>query len=251
MRILRITVNNIASLAGTHSVDFTREPLRSAGLFSISGATGAGKSSLLDALCLALYDATPRLQQVGRLAELAGGERQNDPRMLLRRGAGSGFAEVAFSGVDNQSWTARWSVRRSHNKADGPLQSVEMTLYRGHIAPGSVDGPVAEGGKKTAVLAAIVEKIGLTFEQFTRAVLLAQNDFAAFLKADDKQRAEILQALTGTAQFEAISKAVYSRSTIEKQAVDTLQLKLEGNAPLSAEARAAADTAWQTAVSEV
>jgi len=251
MRILRITVSNIASLAGTHTVDFTREPLRSAGLFSISGATGAGKSSLLDALCLALYDATPRLQQVGRLAELADGGRQNDPRMLLRRGAGSGFSEVAFLGVDDQPWTARWSVRRGHNKPDGTLQSVEMTLYRGDIAPGATDAPVAEGGRKTDVQRAIAEKIGLTFEQFTRAVLLAQNDFAAFLKADDRQRAEILQALTGTERFEAISKAVYARSANEKLAVDALQTKLEGNAPFSAEARAEAETAWQAATRDV
>ena len=186
MRILRITVHNIASLEGTHSVDFTREPLRGAGLFAISGATGAGKSSLLDALCLALFDATPRLQQVGRLAELTDGERQSDPRMLLRRGAGEGFAEVAFVGVDQREWTARWHVWRSHKRPDGSLQQVEMTLFRGHIPPGG-QGTHEASGKKTEVREAIVEKVGLRFDQFTRAVLLAQNDFARFLTADDKQ----------------------------------------------------------------
>ena len=99
MKIERITVCNIASLAGTHSVDFTKDPLRTAGLFSISGATGAGKSTLLDALCLALFDQTPRLNQVGRLADLTNGEKQNDTRMLLRRNTAYGFAEVAFVGV--------------------------------------------------------------------------------------------------------------------------------------------------------
>ena len=88
MRILRITVNNIASLAGTHTVDFTCDPLRSAGLYGISGATGAGKSSLLDALCLALFDATPRLKHVGQLQEINRGEKQNNSRTLLRRGSG-------------------------------------------------------------------------------------------------------------------------------------------------------------------
>ncbi len=241
MRILRITLNNIASLSGTHTVDFTRDPLRSAGLFSISGATGAGKSTLLDALCLSLYDATPRLNQVGRLAELANGEKQGDPRNLLRRGAGEGFTEVAFVGVDGQMWTSRWSVRRSRRSADGALQNVDMTLYRGHIAPGG-EGTIAEGGKKTLVLKSIEEKIGLTFAQFTRAVLLAQNDFATFLKADDKERAEILQALTGTAHFESISKAVFVRCANEKMVLEKLQNKLEGNAPFSEEARAAAES---------
>ena len=250
MKIERITLCNIASLAGTHSVDFTKDPLRTAGLFSISGATGAGKSTLLDALCLALFDQTPRLNQVGRLAELTNGERQNDTRMLLRRNTAYGFAEVAFVGVDQQQWTARWSVRRSHNKLDGKLQQVEMTLFRGHIAPGG-EGVVAEGGKKTLVKDAIIEKIGLTFEQFTRAVLLAQNDFATFLKADDKQRAEILQALTGTEHFEAISRAVFVRYSNEKKAVETLEAQLQGFRSLSNEARAEADVALLSATSNV
>ncbi len=246
MKILRITLNNIASLAGTHTVDFTRDPLRSAGLFSISGATGAGKSTLLDALCLALYDATPRLNQVGRLAELANGEKQNDPRNLLRRGAGEGFTEVAFVGVDGQAWTSRWRVRRSRRSAEGALQNVEMALYKGHIAPGG-EGVVEEGGKKTLVLKAIENKIGLTFEQFTRAVLLAQNDFATFLKAEDKERAEILQALTGTERFEAISKAVFLRCGVEQKALEALHSRLAGNAPLPEDARVAAEATCQLA----
>ena len=242
MKILRITVNNIASLAGTHTVDFTRDPLRSAGLFSISGATGAGKSTLLDALCLALYDATPRLNGVGRLAELANGEKQNDPRNLLRRGTGEGFAEVAFIGVDGQAWTSRWRVRRGRRSADGALQNVDITLYQGHIPAGG-EGSVADGGKKTQVLKSIEEKIGLTFEQFTRAVLLAQNDFATFLKADDKERAEILQALTGTAQFESISRSVFLRCGVEQKALESLGSLLAVNAPLTEAARAEAEAA--------
>jgi DNA repair protein SbcC/Rad50 len=231
VKILRIAVHNIASLAGTHTVDFTKEPLRSAGLYSISGATGAGKSTLLDALCLALYDATPRLQNVGRLYELRQeksekGERQDDTRSLLRRGAADGFAEVAFIGVDQQVWTARWSVRRGYKKADGKLQAVEMVLYRGLIDVGT-NGQVEVGGRKLGVLAAIETKIGLTFEQFTRAVLLAQNDFAAFLKADDRQRAEILQALTGTELFEKISQEIHRRSSEEKKQYELIDTQLK------------------------
>ncbi len=250
MKIERITVCNIASLAGTHSVDFTKDPLRTAGLFSISGVTGAGKSTLLDALCLALFDETPRLNQVGRLADLMNGEKQNDTRMLLRRNTAYGFAEVAFVGVDRQLWTARWSVRRGHNKADGKLQHVEMVLYRGQITPGG-EGVVAEGGKKTLVKEAIVDKLGLTFEQFTRAVLLAQNDFATFLRADDKQRAEILQALTGTEKFEAISRAVFARYSDEKKSIDTLEAQLQGFRALTEEARADADAVLLSARSNV
>ncbi len=250
MRIERITVCNIASLAGTHSVDFTKDPLKTAGLFSISGVTGSGKSTLLDALCLALFDETPRLHQVGRLADLMNGEKQNDTRMLLRRNTAYGFAEVAFVGVDRRQWTARWSVRRGHNKTDGKLQHVEMVLYCGHIPPGG-EGVVAEGGKKTLVKEAIIEKVGLTFEQFTRAVLLAQNDFATFLKADDRQRAEILQALTGTEKFEAISRAVFAQYSEEKKLLDNLEAQLGGVQRMTEETRVEADSAAASATESV
>lgn len=246
MKIERITVCNIASLAGTHSVDFTQKPLRSAGLFSISGATGAGKSTLLDALCLALFDQTPRLQIAkSSRAELNDGEKQNDTRMLLRRNTAQGFAEVAFVGIDRQRWTARWSVRRSRNSVDGKLQNVEMTLFEGHIAPGGA-GKVAAGGKKTQVKDAIVERIGLTFEQFTRAVLLAQNDFATFLKATDQERAAILQALTGTERFEQIGRAVFARYAQERDTIAALQARLQGHQPLSDEERSAAEAVAST-----
>ena len=240
MKILRISLRNIASLSGLHTVDFTSEPLASAGLFSISGPTGAGKSSLLDALCLALYEKTPRLSRVGRLDELDNGERPSDARTLLRRGASEGMAEVAFVGVDRNPWTARWAVRRARNRADGNLQQSEITLFRGHILPGG-EGIVEAGGKKTEVQPVIAEKIGLTFEQFTRAVLLAQNDFATFLKADDKDRAEILQALTGTEIFEGISRSVYERARVERAEVERQNMQLQGQQTLSPEEREAAE----------
>jgi exonuclease SbcC len=247
MKILRISLRNIASLAGTHTVDFTSEPLRSAGLFSISGPTGAGKSSLLDALCLALYDDTPRLGAVGKLAKLDDGVMtQNDPRNLLRRGTAEGFAEVAFTGVDGADYTARWSVRRSRNKTDGQIQKSELALYRGNI-PSGAGGVLEQGGKKTEVLPVIASKVGLTFEQFTRAVLLAQNDFAAFLKADDRERAEILQALTGTERFEAISVAVFERAKSEQEVVKIIEARLAGTPPLDAEMRLAAEAEWTAA----
>lgn len=243
MKILRISLNNLASLAGTHTVDFTQEPLRSAGLFAISGPTGSGKTTLLDALCLALYDDTPRLTRVSNKLDLPDGEKQNNPRNLLRRGAGDGWAEVAFVGTDQQTYTARWQVNRAGRRMDGKLQAVEMTLLQGNSVFGSREAVVVCGGKKTEVLAAITEKVGLSFEQFTRCVLLAQGEFAAFLKASEKERAEILEALTDSMRFANISRAVHERYSAEKQLEEQLSSKLETDAPLHPELRAQAEAA--------
>lgn len=245
MKILRISLSNIASLAGQHTVDFTCEPLKTAGLFAICGPTGAGKSALLDALCLALYERTPRLSQIGTISKISDGENlvtQKDPATLLRRGSSQGFAEVVFTGVDELIYTARWSVRRARGRSDGALQPTEMALFRDNVLPGQT-GILEQGGKKGEVLAAIKAKAGLSFEQFTRAVLLAQNEFAGFLKAEDKERAEILQALTGTHRFEKISIAVFERHKAEKKAIEQIESKLAGVAPLSSELRETAETA--------
>jgi exonuclease SbcC len=245
MKILRITLSNIASIAGTHTVDFTQEPLRSAGLFAISGPTGAGKSSLLDALCLALYDQTPRLNKLGRVKDI-GNESQTASESLLRRGTARGFVEVAFVGIDSSPYTARWDVRRARESVDGTLKDANIVLYKGHITP-DTKGEIEADGKKTAVLDAIKNKIGLSFEQFTRAVLLAQNDFAAFLKAKDTERAEILQKLTGTQEYEEISKRVYQRCNEFQVLIKGKNALIQGNPPLTDDERTTAEERYNTA----
>ena len=98
MKILAIRLKNLTSIEGTVEVDFTSEPLRSAGIFAISGPTGAGKSTLLDALCLALYDKAPRFASSVEnisLADVGDNQiNQADVRNLLRRGTSDGYAEV-------------------------------------------------------------------------------------------------------------------------------------------------------------
>jgi exonuclease SbcC len=235
MRILKISGKNLASLAEEFNVNFESEPLASTGLFAISGPTGAGKSTLLDALCLALYDATPRLLRVAGRNYLAdvGNETVStqDPRTLLRRGTAEGYAEVDFVGSDNASYRARWSVRRSRNKAEGALQPTSMSLL---LLPG--EQPI--GGTKTEVKAEIEKRIGLSFEQFTRAVLLAQNEFSAFLKAEDNERGELLETLTGSTVYSEISMRAFERNKLEQAALQKLNLRLADQKPLTADQRA-------------
>jgi exonuclease SbcC len=234
MKILALRGKNLASLAGEFVVDFEQEPLRSAGLFAISGATGAGKSTLLDALCMALYENTPRLVKAGGNKTLPDGKElisQQDTGNLLRRGTGEGYAEVDFTGNDGINYRARWSVRRSRNKANGSLQPTTMTLHQ-------LPEMLAIGGKKTEVKDEIVKRIGLKFEQFTRAVLLAQNEFSSFLKADDNERGELLETLTGSDIYSVLSKRAFQRAKDEREALERFQSRLADNQPLSDEERA-------------
>jgi exonuclease SbcC len=235
MKILKIGGKNLASLAGEFSVDFEQEPLASSGLFAISGPTGAGKSTLLDALCLALYDATPRLlKALGRsvLPDVGADTiSTQDTRNLLRRGTAEGYAEVDFVGNDGASYRARWSVRRSRTKAEGALQPTNMSLK---LLPS--EQPV--GNTKTEVKAEIEKRIGLSFEQFTRAVLLAQNEFSTFLKAEDNERGELLETLTGSTVYSEISMRAFERAKLEAAALQRLNLRLSDQKPLSAEERA-------------
>ncbi|HEV7814032.1 MAG TPA: AAA family ATPase, partial [Janthinobacterium sp.] len=238
MKILKISGKNLASLAGQFSVDFGREPLVSSGLFAISGPTGAGKSTLLDALCLALYDATPRLLKVAGRSALpdVGAETvtAQDTRTLLRRGSAEGHAEVDFVGNDGAAYRARWSVRRSRTRAEGILQPTAMGLWQ-------LPSLQAIGATKTEVKAEIEQRIGLSFEQFTRAVLLAQNEFSTFLKTEDNERGELLETLTGSTIYTEISMRAFERAKREQAALQKLGERLADQKPLPAEQRGALD----------
>jgi exonuclease SbcC len=231
MKILRIGGKNLASLAGEFEVDFEREPLLSSGLFAISGPTGAGKSTLLDALCLALYDATPRLikgPRAGNFLPDVGDDvlSVQDRRTLLRRGTAEAFAEVDFVGNDEGRYRARWNVRRSRNRAAGALQPVTMSLQR-------LPGLEQIGATKTEVLGEIERRIGLSFEQFTRSVLLAQNEFSAFLRTDENERGELLETLTGSTVYGEISRRAFERWRQEQEAMRRLTSRLQDQAPMS------------------
>lgn len=220
MKILAIRLKNLASIEGQFECDFTKEPLKSAGIFAITGPTGSGKSTILDALCLALYGKTPRYLQAKEngifIQDVTNQSiNQNDVRAILRRGSSEGFAEVDFIGVDSIPYRSTWSVRRARNNPDGSLQNVRIEVS-------NLLTKTLLSGTNTELQNEIVRLVGLNFEQFTRSVLLAQGDFTAFLKAGKDEKAELLEKLTGTSIYSEISKFIFERSKNEKNKLDVL-----------------------------
>jgi DNA repair protein SbcC/Rad50 len=232
MKILSLKGKNLASLEGEFAIDFRAEPLVSSGIFAITGNTGAGKSTLLDAICLALFDDAPRTHKAGENISVADVQdktiNQKDSRSILRRGATDGYAQLEFVALDGKSYRSSWSVKRARGKAEGALQSVEMRLE-------NLSDEREEQGRKTEILARIVELIGLNFEQFTRAVLLAQGDFATFLKAKQGEKAELLEKLTGTQVYSLISTRIYEKTQEAKQDLQTLAERMKDIKLLSEE----------------
>src|SRR5574343_242998 len=210
MKILSIRIKNLASLAGEQCIDFESQPLANAGLIAITGKTGAGTSTILDAMCLALFNKIPRLKESdGKLQDVDGSELlTNSPLTILRRGTGHGFAEVSFIAPDQKRYLARWELKRARENPTAKLQSVQRSLTC------LTDGVVVADKTK-----AVDENITqLSFEQFTRAVLLAQSEVTAFLKARDSERGELLEYLTNSAIFAKIGQLAFEKTReISKQ----------------------------------
>lgn len=202
MRILKIKITNITSFEGENVIDFTRPPLRDADLFAITGDTGAGKSTILDAVCLSLFNKAPRFS----FKEKNSGTDENtsltpfDTRNALRRGAKEGAAAVTFS-TSEGTFEAVWRVRV---KRTGTYDRVQRTLTR--TAPSRHDYDPRE------VQTEIDRLTGLDYEQFTRTVILAQNGFANFLKAKRDEKSGLLEKITGTEIYTRISKAIFEQA---------------------------------------
>ncbi|ACQ93668.1 SMC domain protein [Tolumonas auensis DSM 9187] len=237
MKILAVRGENLASLSHPFNIDFIHGRLGDSGLFAITGNTGAGKSTILDAICLALYDQIARfpsnkknMAEIGR-ADDSERLKANDVRLILSRGAVSGYAEVDFTARDGQHYCARWSVRRARNRPDGKCQKQERSLRQ------LSEGGITYAGGQRDVQSQIDEKIGLNWEQFRRAVILPQGDFAAFLKASTDERSALLERMTGTEHYSALSMAAYERAKTERQQLAVLEEKLGDQPQFSQEDR--------------
>ncbi len=216
MRILGVHFKNLNSLAGEWQVDFTHPAYMSDGIFAITGPTGSGKTTILDAVCLGLYGRTPRLDRVTK----SGNE-------IMSRQTGECFAEVTFE-TQKGRYRCHWSQHRARKQPEGELQQAR------HEIADADSGAVLES-KITQVGEFIEKATGMNFERFTRSMLLAQGGFAAFLQADPGERGPILEQITGTEIYSRISIKVHERRTEEHDKLELLQAELKGIQVLSAE----------------
>ena len=232
MRIIAVRGANLASL-GPFALELSEAPLSDSRIFAIVGPTGAGKSTLLDAICLALYDRVPRLLEAREAAVNADDLSPNDPRALMRRGSVEAFAEVDFIDREGQQCRARWDAWRARKRADGRIQTQRMSL---------VDlshGQDLTEATKTETLRRIEDRLGLSFDEFRRAVLLAQGDFSAFLRAPADERANLLEKMTGTQLFGALSRAAHQRCRVAAESLAVAEAEQAAVAVLSDEDLAA------------
>lgn len=209
MKILELRFKNLNSLYGEWVIDFTDPEYVSNGIFALTGPTGAGKSTILDAICLALYGATPRLGKITK----SGNE-------IMSRQTGECYAEVLFESQAGR-FRCHWEQRRARKKAEGNLQDQEH-----QIADDATGKPIET--KKSLVGGVIEDKTGMDFDRFTRSILLAQGGFDTFLKADVEQKSKILEQITGTEIYSEISRRVHERQRDEREKLNILNAETSG-----------------------
>ncbi len=233
MRILNLKIKNIASIDEAE-IDFVEGTLGNHSLFLITGETGSGKSTILDAMCLALYGDTPRLaatsksekfiDDVNGLGESFGFKA---PETLLRKDQQKGESALTFEGIDGNVYTVRWRVERGVRS--GKINAAKRSLINCTQA-----NSVEEDFKGKSMQDDFVEHVvGLTFEQFCRTTILAQGDFTKFLKSDTKDKASILEKITGTDIYTRIGKRIYELYKEQEQKAKSLKIRLENISILS------------------
>lgn len=216
MKILELRLKNLNSLYGEWVIDFTHSDYMEQGIFALTGPTGAGKSTILDAMCLALYGMTPRLGKITKSSN-----------EIMSRQAGECYAEVVFESQAGR-YRCHWEHRKARKSPDGKLQEPEHQIAHAET------GELIES-KKSLIQGVIEEKTGMDFDRFTRSMLLAQGGFDSFLKAGSEEKSKILEQITGTVIYTDISLKVHERQKEEKDRLALLKAEMSGVVLLSKE----------------
>ena len=193
MKILKIEFQNINSLKGSHEIDFSSAPFTASSLFAITGPTGSGKSTILDVISLALFNQVPRLGKISKSEILNKGA-------ILTRNQKEAWARITYeskSGV----FASHWSISTNRNDK---LRDYEMQIF-------DLSTEKALDLRKSDVPAKNEELIGLNYDQFIKSVLLAQGEFAQFLRAKKDERGELLEKITGTGIYRQLGIKAFQK----------------------------------------
>ena len=226
MKIKQLEIVNIASIEKA-TIDFEDIPLKDCDVFLITGKIGAGKSTILDAICLALYGTTPRVN-VGVRDKIEANEdglSGKDPRQLMRQNTGEAYARLVFDGTDGNSYEAEWQVQRGSKKKPTSAMNADVWTLRnlttGEVLTGSTN-------KDKGVREAVQKAVGLDFDQFCRTTMLAQGEFTKFLKSDEKEKASILEKITGTKIYSKVGAKIYEITKEKKESLKQETDKMSG-----------------------
>ncbi|MET1022018.1 MAG: SMC family ATPase [Arthrobacter sp.] len=212
MRIHRLQISAFGPFAATEHIDFDR--LSAHGLFLLNGPTGAGKTSVLDAICFALYGSVPGARQDGKRLRSDHAEAAAEPRVTCEFSARGRHFEVSRSPA--------WNKPSARGKNGFTVQQANTLLRE------RVNGEWLEkSGRNDEASAEIADVLGMNREQFTRVVLLPQGDFAAFLRSKAADRLELLQSLFGTQRFEAVEQELGRKAQAARTEVADLTGRLE------------------------
>ena len=223
MKIKRLHIHNIASIED-EEIDFTASPLKESDVFLITGKTGAGKTTILDAICLALYRTTPRLVQCEKTKVENNSDNLtlDDPRQLMRRNTGEAFVTLSFEGIDGHDYEAEWHVQRGLKKKASSSLSPATWMLHDITADKRYEG---RGDKVADVRQAMQQAVGLDFSQFCRTTMLAQGEFTRFLKSNEKEKVEILEKITHFTEYTKIGRRLFEITSEKKRLLDDALLK--------------------------
>lgn len=222
MKLHKLEIKNIASIEEA-TIDFEAKPLSDSNVFLITGETGAGKSTILDAICLALYATTPRMWET----EMDGSDINDmgvtDTQQLMRKNTDEAYARLAFLGSDGNEYEAEWHVERKTKNLTRTWTLKNLTHPDHSPAPAS--GIINSDGSGRKDNNAIVEMIresavGLSFDQFCRTTMLAQGEFTRFLKSGKKEKAAILEKITDTEEYAKIGAKIHELTEKYKKEMD-------------------------------
>ena len=216
MRILRLTMDAVGPFPGHEVIDF--EAFSDAGRFLLSGPTGAGKSTIIDAIVFALY------------GKVSGGRDSSDSRIRSRYASEQAKTEVEliFS-TSSGNYKVRRQPAYERVKKNGKgvtKQNAKAWLFKLDEQLREVSEPLT---KTSDVGTEITRIVGLSREQFTQTVVLPQGEFAQFLRSTSKDRQDLLQELFGTAIFEDLQLDLVERARKVKKNQEALDATLRAN----------------------